>query len=119
MKGKEILLQLRNVLQAFQFSRSHTHRYKTSLSKGRTIIFSSGGGGIVISTHCADNFLKIPQISHNRGGLCRQFFSDAPLGQTIYFSNFSHADNFFPIMIPPLGKNNGPSLRGNLYSVHW
>ena len=36
MKGKGILLQLRNVLQAFQFSRSHTHRYKTSLSKGRT-----------------------------------------------------------------------------------
>ena len=44
MKGKEILLQLRNVLQAFQFSRSHTHRYKTSLSKGRTIIPPGGGG---------------------------------------------------------------------------
>ena len=33
MKGKGVLLQLQNVLQAFQFSRSHTHRYKTSLSK--------------------------------------------------------------------------------------
>ena len=38
----------------------------------------------------------IPQISHNRGSLCRQFFSDAHLGQTIYFSNFCHTDNFFP-----------------------
>ena len=38
MKGKEILLQLRNVLHALQFSRSHTHRYKTSL----TFIVSTG-----------------------------------------------------------------------------
>ena len=44
--------------------------------------------------------------------LCKQFFLDAPLGQTIYFSIFSHADNFFfPITIPPpRGGNNGPSL---------
>ena len=52
------------------------------LSTERLQIFSS--------TYCADNFLKISQISHNRVGLCRQFFSDAPLWQTIYFSNCSH-----------------------------
>ena len=52
-------------------------------------------------TDCADNFFLIPQISHNRGSICRRFFSDAPLRQTIYFINFSHVDNFFPIMIPP------------------
>ena len=69
------------------------------------------------STHCADNFFSIPQISHSRGGLCRQFFSDAPLGQTIYFSNFSHADNFFPNHDTPQGKNNGPSLTDVLAQV--
>ena len=59
------------------------------------------------------NFFKIPQISHHMGGLYRQFFSDARLVQTIYFSNFSYADNFFPSCDtppPPRGKNNGPSL---------
>ena len=33
----------------------------------------------------------------------------AALGQTLYFSNFSHADNFFPNHDTP-GKNNGPFL---------
>ena len=43
--------------------------------------------------------------------LCKQFFLDAPLGQTIYFSIFSHADNFFSqSRYPPRGGNNGPSL---------
>ena len=32
------------------------------------------------SSHCADIFL-IPQISHNRGGPCRQFFEMHPLGR--------------------------------------
>ena len=71
------------------------------------------------STDCTDNFFKIPQILHNRGSLCRQLFSDAPLGQTIYFSNFSHADSFFPITIPP-GENNGSSLKEIIQSTtHW
>ena len=61
------------------------------------------------STHCADNFFSIHQIFHNRGGLCRQFFSDASLVQTIYLSNFSHADNFFLNHDTPPG-NNGSSV---------
>ena len=60
---------------------------------------------------CADNFFKIPKILHNiLGGLCRQFFSDAPLGQTIFSIFFmSHADNFFPNHDTPREKN-GSSL---------
>ena len=61
------------------------------------------------STDCAEIIFLIPKISHNRGSLSDNFFSDAPLEQSIYFSNFSHADNFFPITTPPEGKNNGPS----------
>ena len=60
------------------------------------------------------NFFLIPQISHNRGSLCRQFFSDAPLRQTIYFINFSHADNFFPVTIP----DHCQSLINTLFSRH-
>ena len=48
--------------------------------------------------------IKIPQIWHNRDSLCRQFFSDPPLRQAIYFSNFCHTDNFFPNHDTPLGK---------------
>ena len=76
MKGKEILLQLRNVLQAFQFSRSHTHRYKTSLSKGRTIIFPWGGGGDRDFQEAVNFFL--PSIERLQifflHSLCRHFF---------------------------------------------
>ena len=46
-------------------------------------------------------FFKVPQILHNVGGLCRQFFPDAPLGQTIYFSIFLMQAIFFPITISP------------------
>ena len=45
---------------------------------------------------CRQFFLNSPNFP-----LCRQFISAIFLVQTIYFSNFSHADNFFPIEIPP------------------
>ena len=140
MKGKEILLQLRNVLQAFQFSRSHTHRYKISLSKGRSIIFPRGVGEVhdfqeavhfflpsierlqfFSSTHCADNFYRIPQISHNMVGLCRQFFQMHLWGRQFfqmhlwgrqYISAIFLMQTIFPnrnTPLPPLRKNNGPS----------
>ena len=96
-------------------AQAKSSRYRNHSILGRTIIFSSGLGGyhdfqetgnfFLPSTERLQIFfppltvqiifLKIPQISYNRGGLCRQFFSDTPLGQTIYFSNFSHSDNFF------------------------
>ena len=59
---------------------------------------------IFSSTDCADNFLKNVQSSHNYCSIWKQLFSDAPLGQAIYFIDFSHTDNFFPIMISPREK---------------
>ena len=48
--------------------------------------------------HCAEKF-RITGV-----GSAHNYFSDAPLGQIIYFSNFSHADNFFPNRNIPWGK---------------
>ena len=87
--------------------------------KGWTIIFSPGG--IMISrrqkiffyrrlsackffssTHCADIFFKFPKFPITGVAFADNFFSDAPLGQRIYFSNFSHADNLFSqLRYPP------------------
>ena len=85
------------------------------------------GGGIVISRRqeifspsfehlqifppsplTGGQFFKFPK-SRITGVVSADNFLDAPLGQTIYFSNFSHANNFFPIRILP-EKNNGQSL---------
>ena len=55
-------------------------------------------------------FFKFPKFPIAGVASADNFFSDAPLGQTIYFSNFSHADNFFPNRDTPRGKNNGLSL---------
>ena len=54
-------------------------------------------------------------LSYTRWSL-QTIFSRCTSGQTIYFSIFSHADNFFPNhdSPPPQGKNNGPSLRNSL-----
>ena len=49
--------------------------------------------------------------------LCRHFLLilqnllDAPLRQTIYFSNFSHADNFFPSHDAPPRGGGGVMVR--------
>ena len=78
----------------------------------RQEIFSTRTCKFFSSIDCADNFFKFPK-SRNMGSLCRQFFSDAPLGQTIYFSNFCHADKFFPNHDTP-EEHNGPFLRAML-----
>ena len=62
------------------------------------------------STHCADNFLKIPQISYNRGGPCRQFFQMHLWCRQFISAIFLIQTIFFPNRDTSLGKNNGPSL---------
>ena len=61
---------------------------------------------------CRQFFFKFPKFPITGVASADNFFSDAPLVQTIYFSYFSHADNFFSQLRypPPQGKNNGPSL---------
>ena len=64
---------------------------------------------------CRYFFLKFLRFPITGLASVDNFFSDAPLGQTIYFSNFSHADNFFSQSRYLPGKNNGPSL---IYKGH-
>ena len=65
------------------------------------------------STDCADNFLNFPKSRITRV-ISADNFLDAPLAmrQTIYFSNFSHADNFFPIRMPPGKTMVSPKING-------
>ena len=64
----------------------------------------------LLTLTCRQFFLKFPTIPITRVASTNNSFSDASLGQTIYFSNFLHTDNFFPNRDTPW-ENNGPSLR--------
>ena len=60
---------------------------------------------IFSSTLCADIFFfNSPNFLITRGVSADNLFSDAPLVQRIYFSSFSHADNFFPNRYTPRGE---------------
>ena len=56
------------------------------------------------SPHCADNFFLIPQISHNRGGLCRQFFVRCTSGPDNLFQQFFSCRQFFSRSRYPPGE---------------
>ena len=64
------------------------------------------------------HFFLICQISHNRVSLCKQFFSDAPLGQTIFQQFFSCRQFFSQSRYPPPRENNGPFLMVTEFEVH-
>ena len=99
------------------------------IAKGRTIIFSRGGyrdfqeaGNFFLPSidWALTNFfpplivqtifLKIPQISHNRGGLSRQSFFRCTSGADNLFQQFFSCRKCFPNRDTLRGKNNGPSL---------
>ena len=75
--------------------------YRDFLEAGKNFPLSIEHLQTFSSTDCADNFLLIPQISHNMGSSCRQFFQMHVWGRQFISAFFLMQTSFSPIMIPP------------------